>query len=85
MIWSKKPSNRLEGGSAHLQSQHLRQVNLSEFKASLVYKASSKTARTFYTKKPCLKGKRKRSQVVESDLVTNTCISSTQGAEAEGF
>ena len=32
-----------------------RQVDLSEFKASLGYRASSRTARTTQRKKPCLK------------------------------
>jgi hypothetical protein len=37
-----------------------RQVGLSEFKASLVYKESSRTARAVNTKKPCLKNQKKK-------------------------
>ena len=51
------------GGGAPIKSQHLggRSRQISEFKASLVYRVSSRTVRAIYTEKPCL-GKTKTKQ-----------------------
>ena len=38
-----------------LRRQRQRQADLCEFKANLVYRMSSRTARACYTEKPCLK------------------------------
>ena len=43
-----------------IPTQRQRQVNLREFDTSLVYRESSRTARTVTQKKPCLEKQNKK-------------------------
>jgi hypothetical protein len=55
---------KLIGGGSDCQSQHSgsrdRQMQISEFKASLFYRMSSRIDHWDYTEKPCLKKKKKK-------------------------
>jgi hypothetical protein len=68
----------------HLYSKHLlgtkRRVDLCEFKASLIYRVSSKMARATYrhTEKPCLEGKQNKTKQKSTELSTMTGTSDLQ-------